>query len=155
MDRAVVGHGPKRHLRIEHTLMAGDGLVLAARCVVEVLRPSVTAVAAVSGPATALAAAVAALGMLDERPLRVMTITEHGAAVGAIDGSDRVAILLTGADDGMVLEAVMSGVQERRTVPVQVVAVVDPTDEAIRRRLADRGINYIGLVSPEELGVEA
>ena len=153
VDRAVVGDGPDRRVRIEHTLMAGTGLVVAARCVIEVLRPSVTALAAGPGPGAALAATVAALAMLDERSLRVLTVATTGEAFGAIDGSDRVAVLLPGGGEVPVLDAIMDDVAARRAVPVQVVAVIDETDVAIRRRLAVGGLVYIGLVTPDELGV--
>jgi hypothetical protein len=152
MDNAVVPDGERRHLEIARTVMDGHGTVLAARCVLEILRPIVSGIGGQAGADATVAAVVAGLASLEDRRLRVFSIDADGAQ-GAVDGSDRVAIVVGFLTDPADLVRSIEAARALRTAVVQVIALVDGTGGGAGDALSEMAIPFFPLTTVADLGM--
>jgi len=135
--------------------------VIVADAVLAVLDERVVAVGGMTMGADpiAVSAAVVATGL--GRTLNAFSIRkqskDHGVGgrlVGAVDPGDKVAILEdTSTTGGALVEAVDVAIEHGLYV-VQAITLVDRSGTAVASLMARRGVPYVALVRPADLGVD-
>jgi orotate phosphoribosyltransferase len=145
------------YLDARQTTFDGPGARLVAAAVNAVLDETVTAVGGMTMGADPIAVATAAFS---DRPLRSFSVRkaakDHGTGgrlVGPVGDGDRVAAIEdTTTTGGSVAEAI-TVLQSEGIEVVQAITLVDRSDGAAGRRLAELGVPLVSLATPADLGV--
>ncbi len=149
------------YLDARQTTFSGDGAVLVARCVLEIMSPHATAVGGMTMGADPIAVATATIAALDDRPLAAFSIRKQtknhgtgGRLVGPVERGDRAVIVEdTTSTGGAFMEAV-AVVRSEGIGVVQAIAVVDRSDGVVAALMQEADVPYLALIVPEDLGVE-
>ncbi|MGH8928339.1 MAG: orotate phosphoribosyltransferase [Acidimicrobiia bacterium] len=149
------------YLDARQTTYSGEGSRLVGEAVLGVLDHRTMAVGGMTMGADPIAIATAVLGSLQGRVLRAFSVRkehkDHGAG-GRLVGPVRPGDLVTVVEDtvttgGALLEAVDVLIEADAT-PVQSLALVDRSNGLVASRMAERGIPFVALLSPSDLGVD-
>ena len=149
------------YLDARRTTFDGEGAALVADAVLAVLDESVVAVGGMTMGADPIAVSAAVVGSGLGRPLRAFSIRKQakdhgveGRLVGAVDPGDRVAILEdTTTTCGALMEAVDVAIAHGLDV-VQAITLVDRSGTRAASLMARRGVPYVALLRPADLGVD-
>lgn len=141
---------------------SGVGACLIGPVVLRCLDRSVEAVGGLTMGADPIALAVAITAAGEGRTLDAFSIRkaqkEHGAGgrlVGPVTAGTRVAVLEdTTTTGGALFEAIDVALGEGLEV-VQAISLIDRSDGAVEAGMADRGIPYVGIITPADLGVDS
>lgn len=140
----------------------GSGAAVVGAAVADAIDPTATAVGGLTMGADPIATATALVAAQHGRPLKSFSIRKEpkghgvgGRLVGPIAEGDRVVVLEdTTTTGGSMLQAVDE--LERNGVEViQVLSLVDRSDGVVAARLAERGLPYVALVEPQDLGLSS
>lgn len=141
---------------------SGAGACLIGPVVLEALDQSVTAVGGMTMGADPIALAVAVAATATGRRLDAFSIRKaekhHGLGgrlVGPVGAGDRVAVLEDTTTTGGAFFEAIDVAQSEGLVVVQAVSLLDRSGDRVRAAMAERGIPYIAVVTPADLGVEA
>ena len=139
------------------TTYDGDGARIVANAVLEVLDTDASAVGGMTMGADPIAVATAVCSL---RPLRSFSIRkqvkEHGTGgrlVGPVFAGDSVAVVEDTTTTGRSIVAAIDALNEEGIDVVQAIAVVDRSAGAAGTQLHERGIPFVGIVGPADLGV--
>ena len=143
------------------TTFDGTGASAAATAVLEVLDPAVTAVGGMTMGADPISVATAVVGTAAGRTLRAFSIRKEakghgmgGRMVGPVTTDDVVAVLEDTTTTGGALIEALEVLESEGITVVQAIALVDRSGGVVAERVAARGIPYVPLVLPADLGVE-
>ncbi len=178
LDRALVDHLRTHALRTDgpftlrsgevsdwyldgrQTTFDGAGAVLVGRAVLAALPDEVTAVGGMTMGADPIAIATAVEGARRRRPLRAFSVRKDpkghglgGRLVGPLRPGDVVAVVEDTSTTGGALSEAVDVLQEAGHAVVLAVALVDRSDGAAATLLGDRGVPFVALVTPADLGV--
>ena len=150
------------YLDARQTTFSGDGAWLVGRAVLDALKPEVEAVGGLTMGADPIAMATAMAATSQGRALSAFSIRkevkDHGTGgrlVGPVAAGAKVAIVEDTTTTGSApIEAAESAISEGLEV-VQAVILVDRSGGIARKRFTDRGIPYVALIDPADLGVDA
>lgn len=149
------------YLDARQTTFDGFGAILVGEAILDVLDPEVQAVGGMTMGADPIAVATAVVAARRGMHLKAFSIRKaekgHGLGgrlAGPVVAGMKVAILedttTTGSAAGDATDvAVAAGL-----VVIQAIALVDRSGGLAERKFADRDVPQIGLVTPEDLGVE-
>jgi orotate phosphoribosyltransferase len=108
-----------------------------------------------------IAVSTAVVGTASGRVLRAFSIRkaakDHGTGgrlVGAVDPGDVVAILEDTTTTGGALIEAVEVAQEHGLVVVQAIALVDRSGGVAESLLERRGVPYVAILRPADLGVD-
>ena len=131
-----------------------------AQAVIDVLDGAVTAVGGMTMGADPVAVAAAVVAAAQGRRLKAFSVRKeskgHGIGdrvVGPVGAGDRVAVVEDTTTTGGALMEAIDAVTEAGIEVAQVIVLVDRSDGAAGRLVAEREIRYHALVLPEDLGV--
>jgi orotate phosphoribosyltransferase len=149
------------YLDARQTTYSGEGARLVGQAVLEVLDEAAVAVGGMTMGADPVAMAVAITGTSGSRSLRAFSIRkeakEHGAGgrlVGPVALGESVAVVEdTITTGGAMLEAI-DVLAEAGIKVVQAITVLDRSDGVAGGRIGQRGIPFVALLRPADLGVE-
>jgi len=149
------------YLDARQTTYSGVGARLVGDAVLEVLDEAAVAVGGMTMGADPVAMAVALMGIEHRRSLRAFSIRkeakDHGAGgrlVGPVARGDMVAVVEDTVSTGEALLEAVEVLVDAGIVVVQAIAIVDRSDGVAGRRMGDRGIPFVALLRPADLGVE-
>lgn len=140
----------------------GVGAAIVGAAVADAIDQTATAVGGLTMGADPIATSTALVSSQHGRPLKSFSIRkeskDHGTGgrlVGPIETRDRVVVLEdTTTTGGSMLQAVDE--LERCGVEViQVLSLVDRSGGVVAALLAERGLPYVALVEPSDLGVSS
>ncbi len=148
------------YLDARQTTFDGQGAVVVAEALLEVLDDRVAGLGGMTMGADPIAVAAAVVAAQNGRLLRSFSIRKetktHGAGgrmVGPVNPGDAVAILEdTTTTGGALLEAIEVAVASGLEV-VQAIALVDRSGRFVQGRMVDAGIRYQALIASADLGV--
>jgi len=148
------------YLDARRTTFDGAGARLVAEAVLDVLASGVQAVGGMTMGADPIAVSTAIVGTERGLDLRAFSIRKQGKdhgvrgrLVGAVSPGDSVAVLEdTTSTGGALAEAVDVAVGQGLVV-IQAIALVDRSGTVAARLMAERGVPYVALVRPADLGV--
>ena len=150
------------YIDARQTTFDGAGASLVGRCVGEVLPETVEAVGGMTMGADPIAVATAVVLASSDRSLRAFSIRkaekDHGVGgrlVGPVGPGDRVAVVEDTTTTGSALLEAIDALQEVGVRVEVAVAVVDRSSGKVADLLDERGIPYVALVTPADLGVGA
>ncbi len=139
------------------TTFDGSGARLVAAAFGAVLHDGVTAVGGMTMGADPIAVATA---IMAERPLKAFSVRkaakDHGMGgrvVGPLAASDRVAVVEDTTTTGSTIAEAIEVLQGEGVRVLQAITMVDRSDGAAARRLADLGVPLVVLVSLADLEV--
>ena len=148
------------YLDARQTTYSGDGAVLVARCVLEVLSPHATAVGGLTMGADPIAVATATIAAIDERPLKAFSVRKEakghgtgGRLVGPIDHLDRVVVVEDTTTTGASMVSAIDALRDEGIGVVQGITVVDRSGGAAARLLSARDVPFVAIVTPSDLGI--
>ncbi|RPI24473.1 MAG: orotate phosphoribosyltransferase [Actinobacteria bacterium] len=141
----------------------GAGAAIAGRAVLSVLDPGVTAVGGMTMGADPIAFATAIVAVDGGRPLRAFSVRKtakgHGTGgriVGPLRGGDLVAVLEDTTTTGSALMTAITAIEEETGAGVvQAISLVDRSGGQVASLMAERGVAYTCLATPDDLGVVA
>jgi orotate phosphoribosyltransferase len=148
------------YIDARQTTFDGRGAAITGQCVCDALPATVEAVGGMTMGADPIAVSAAVVAASSDRSLRAFSIRkeakDHGVGgrlVGPVAAGDRVAVVEDTTSTGAaLLEAI--DVLEAAGVLVEVaLSVVDRSAGRVAGLLAERGIPYIALTTPTDLGV--
>ncbi|HEY5685533.1 MAG TPA: orotate phosphoribosyltransferase [Acidimicrobiia bacterium] len=150
------------YIDARQTTFSGDGARVVGAAVLEAVPDGVQAVGGMTMGADPIAFATAIVAAEEGRPLSAFSIRkvakDHGVGgrlVGPVGAGTRVVMLEdTTTTGGALIEAIGVARAEGLEI-VRAVSLVDRSAGATGRRVADMGIDYLALVTPAMLGVEA
>ena len=141
------------------TTFDGAGAALVGRAVLEVLDEDVIAVGGLTMGADPVAVATAIAGA--GRGLRAFSIRkqakDHGTGgriVGPVRAGDRVALVDDTVTTGSSFVEAAAVLRHEDIQIVQAVALVDRSGGVVSARLEAEGVPFLGLVTPDALGVD-
>lgn len=148
------------YLDARQTTFSGDGAWLVGEAVLEVVDPAAQAIGGMTMGADPIAVATAMVAARNGRELSAFSIRkaakDHGTGgrvVGPVPPGTRVVILEdTTTTGGAAVEATEAAVAEGLDV-IQAIALVDRSGDRAGEAFAERGIPYVALVRPSDLGV--
>jgi len=140
----------------------GEGAALVGAAIAGLIDPTVDAVGGMTMGADPISIAVAIAASQSGRRLQAFSIRktdkDHGTGgrlVGPVERGDRVAVVEdTTTTGGALLEAV-DVLEDNGVVVLQAISLVDRSGGVVAGRIGERGIAYIPLTTPADLGVEA
>ena len=148
------------YIDARQTTFDGWGAILVGEAVLGVIQPEVTAVGGMTLGADPIAVATAMSAARARRPLQSFSIRkeakDHGTGgrlVGPVSTGDVVAVLEDTTTTGATLARSVEVLRDSGIEVVQAVALVDRSDGKAEAVLADLGVPFVSIVSPEELGV--
>jgi len=159
----VLSSGAKSdwYLDARQTTYSGEGARLVGRAILKVLDESVLAVGGMTMGADPVAMAVAMMSVEGPRSLRAFSIRkeakDHGAGgrlVGPVAAGDTVAVVEDTVTTGSAMLEAIDVLTEAGIRVVQAISVVDRSGGAAGRRIGQRGIPFMTLLRPADLGVE-
>lgn len=148
------------YLDARQTTFDGVGSILVGHAFFEVLKPAARAIGGMTMGADPIALATALIASMEGRPLDAFSIRKEvkthgieGRLVGPVTPGTKVAIVEDTTTTGSaVLEAVSAAADAGLEV-VQGISLVDRSGGMADSGFADRGIPYMALVTPADLGV--
>jgi len=142
------------------TTFSGEGAMLVARAVLEVLAPEATALGGPTQGADPIAVATAVVGTAAGRALKAFSVRvrvkEHGVGgrlVGPVGPADRAVLVEDTTTTGGSLLEVVEVLAAEGIPAIQAIVLVDRSRGAVAEAFAARGIPYRALLVPEDLGV--
>jgi orotate phosphoribosyltransferase len=149
------------YLDARQTTYSGEGAWLVGKAVLEVLDSGVTAIGGMTMGADPVALAVAMVGSANGRRLRAFSIRkeakDHGAGgrlVGPVAIGDVVAVVEDTVTTGEALLEAVEVLVDAGIEVVQAICLVDRSGGTGSRRIGERGIPFVSLLRPADLGVE-
>jgi orotate phosphoribosyltransferase len=148
------------YLDARQTTFSGDGAWLVGEAVLKVVDPTAQAIGGMTMGADPIAVATAMVASRDGRQLSAFSIRKEakdhgtgGRVVGPVPPGTRVVILEDTTTTGSAaIEATDAAIAEGLEV-IQAVALVDRSGGVATGAFAARGIPYVALVGPSDLGV--
>lgn len=148
------------YLDARQTTYSGEGARLVGRAILSVLDDSVVAVGGMTMGADPVALSAALMGAEGHRPLRAFSIRaqakDHGGGgrlVGPVAAGDAVAVVEDTVTTGSAMLEAIDVLTEAGIDVIQAISVVDRSDGAAASRIGQRGIPFVGLLHPADLGV--
>jgi len=147
------------YMDARQTTFSGEGSRLVAEAVLEVVGPDTVAVGGMTMGADpiALATATWSEGRLNAFSIR-KAAKDHGTGgrvVGPVGSGDAVTVLEdTTTTGGALVEAVEVALQAGLAV-VQAISLFDRSGGTVAALMGERGIPYLALATPSDLGVES
>jgi orotate phosphoribosyltransferase len=148
------------YIDARQTTFDGWGAILVGEAVLAVLDPEVTAIGGMTMGADPIAVATAMSAARARRPLQSFSIRKEakdhgmgGRLVGPVGAGDVVAVVEDTTTTGTALVEAIDVLVEAGIEVAQAVALIDRSDGKVSARLSDRGIAYLALIAPEDLGV--
>ncbi|MBT8213156.1 MAG: orotate phosphoribosyltransferase [Acidimicrobiia bacterium] len=148
------------YLDARQTTFSGDGAVLVARCVLEVMSPHASAVGGMTMGADPIAVATVAIAALDDRPLKAFSVRkqakEHGTGgriVGPLDETDRAVVVEDTTTTGKSMLGAVEALRAEGIGVVQAIAIVDRSDGVAGRLMGDYEVPFMSIVVPDDLGL--
>ena len=142
------------------TTFDGAGARLVGAAVLAVLASDVDAVGGMTMGADPIAVATAIAAAVAGRTLRAFSVRkepkDHGTGgrlVGPVSAGDRVCVLEDTTTTGSALVEAIDVLDEAGVEVVQAIALIDRSGGKVGDRLAERGIAYVALATPADLGV--
>ena len=149
------------YLDARQTTYSGEGATLVGEAILRVLDSTAVAVGGMTMGADPVALAVAMTGSQRHRPLRAFSIRQQvkdhgvgGRLVGPIVAGEAVAVVEDTVTTGDALLEAIDVLVEARIEVIQAVCIVDRSEGRANRRLGQRGIPFVALLRPADLGVE-
>jgi orotate phosphoribosyltransferase len=149
------------YLDARQTTYSGEGARLVGQAILEVLDESVVAVGGMTMGADPVAMAVAMMGTDDHRSLRAFSIRneakDHGAGgrlVGPVAAGDLVAVVEDTVTTGSAMLEAIDVLTAAGIEVVQAISIVDRSGGVAGGRIGQRGIPFVALLRPTDLGVE-
>jgi orotate phosphoribosyltransferase len=149
------------YLDARQTTFSGEGAALVGSAVLSVLDDRVTAIGGMTMGADPIAVATALTAHERGRALRSFSIRkeakDHGVGgrlVGPIDEDDVVAVLEDTATTGGAMSEAVEILESAGLVVVQAVVLVDRSGGAAARLMGARGIPFVALLQPSDLGMD-
>jgi orotate phosphoribosyltransferase len=143
------------------TTFDGAGALLVARAVLEVLVPQVSAVGGPTQGADPIGIAVAVVASTEGRPLKAFSVRKEakghgtgGRVVGPVVRGDKVAVVEDTTTTGGSLLSAIDALGEEGIAVVQALTLVDRSGGSVAGLMKARGIPYLALVVPADLGLE-
>ncbi|GMQ84941.1 MAG: orotate phosphoribosyltransferase [Acidimicrobiia bacterium] len=154
------GESSDWYIDARHTTFDGWGAILVGEVVLAALDSRVTAVGGMTLGADPIAVATAIAAGRARRPMQSFSVRkeakDHGTGgrlAGPVGTDDTVAVLEDTTTTGAALSEAIEVLIDAGIEVVQAIALVDRSGGAVGARLAEAGIAYLPLISPEELGV--
>ena len=149
------------YLDARQTTYSGEGARLVGEAVLRVLDHSVVAVGGMTMGADPVAMAVAITGYRRSSLLRAFSIRkeakDHGAGgrlVGPVAPGDAVAVVEDTFTTGSAMLEAIDVLTEAGIDVIQAITIVDRSGGVAGRRIGQRGIPFVALLRPADLGVE-
>lgn len=149
------------YIDARQTTFDGDGARLVGAAVLERLANEVTAVGGMTMGADPIAVATAVVAAGTGRPLRAFSVRkeakDHGVGgrlVGPVVEGDVVAALDDTVTTGSALIESIDVMIESGLRVAQAICLVDRSGGQAERRCSERGVSFVALVLPADLGVE-
>jgi len=149
------------YLDARQTTYSGEGARLVGEAVLRVLDHSVVAVGGMTMGADPVAMAVAMMGTDARRSLRAFSIRkeakDHGAGgrlVGPVAPGDAVAVVEDTLTTGSAMLEAIDVLIEAGIDVIQAITIVDRSGGVAGGRIGQRGIPFVALLRPADLGVE-
>ena len=149
------------YLDARQTTYSGEGARLVGQAILKVLDEAVVAVGGMTMGADPVALAVAMAGTDDQRSLRAFSIRkeakDHGAGgrlVGPVAAGDAVAVVEDTVTTGSAMLEAIDVLEEAGIEVIQAITVVDRSSGVAGGRIGQRGIPFVALLRPADLGVE-
>jgi orotate phosphoribosyltransferase len=148
------------YLDARQTTFAGSGAPLVGEAILEVLDPEVDAVGGMTMGADPVAIATAIVAASHGRNLQAFSIRkeekEHGVGgrlVGPVEPGMQVAMIEDTTTTGSAAGEATDVALEAGLNVVQAIALVDRSDGLAHERFHERGIPFVAIVTPADLGV--
>ncbi len=148
------------YIDARQTTFDGWGAILVGEAVFAALDSRVTAVGGMTLGADPIAVATAISAARARKPIQSFSIRkeskDHGTGgrlVGPVSADDVVAVLEDTTTTGAALTEAIEVLIDAGIEVVQAIALVDRSGGAVGARLAEAGIPYRPLITPEDLGV--
>lgn len=148
------------YLDARQTTFAGSGAPLVGEAILEVLDPEVDAVGGMTMGADPVAIATAMVAASHGRDLQAFSIRkeekEHGVGgrlVGPVEPGMQVAMIEDTTTTGSAAGEATDVALEAGLNVVQAIALVDRSDGLAHERFHERGIPFVAIVTPADLGV--
>ncbi len=149
------------YLDARQTTFTGDGAWLVGKAVLDAIDPSADAVGGMTMGADPIAVATAMAAASVGRSLASFSIRkeakEHGTGgrvVGPVGPGSRVVILEDTTTTGSAAIEAADAAEEAGLVVIQAVALIDRSGERAATAFSDRGVPYLALLAPSDLGVD-
>lgn len=149
------------YLDARQTTYSGDGARLVGEAILKVLDEDAVAVGGMTMGADPVAMSVALVGTQLGRPLRAFSIRQtakdHGAGgrlVGPLAVGDPVAVVEDTVTTGEALLEAIDVLTESGMKVIQAISVFDRSGGLAGGRIDQRGIPFVALLRPSDLGVE-
>ena len=148
------------YIDARQTTFDGVGAVFVGEAVAEVLDPEVTAVGGLTMGADPIAIATAIASAANGRSLRAFSVRkaakDHGVGgrlVGPVRADDVVAVLEDTTTTGSAMFEAIEALADAGIRIAQVITLVDRSAGVAAENVEARGIPYVSLVTPDDLGV--
>lgn len=149
------------YLDARQTTFSGEGAWLVGAAVLDVLSPEIEAVGGMTLGADPIAMATAMVASSRGRDLMAYSIRKEakdhgtgGRVVGPIAPGARVAILEDTTTTGSAAVEATDVLLASGLEVAQAIALFDRSNGKAERAFGERGIPYVALVSPDDLGVK-
>ncbi len=149
------------YLDARQTTFSGEGARVVGAAVLEQIGDGVDAVGGMTMGADPIAVATAIAAANAGRTLRSFSVRkeakDHGTGgrlVGPVASGDSVVVLEDTTTTGSALVEAIDALAQAGVRIVGAIALVDRSGSMARERVEDRGIPYVALVTPHDLGVE-
>ncbi len=149
------------YIDARQTTFSGEGARAVGAAVLEQIDEDVDAVGGMTMGADPIAVATAIAAAEAGRTLRSFSVRKEtkahgmgGRLVGPIGAGDTVVALEDTTTTGSALVEAIDAMIEGGMRVVKAVALVDRSGTEARERVRERGIPYVGLVTPADLGME-
>ncbi|MEN8113636.1 MAG: orotate phosphoribosyltransferase [Actinomycetota bacterium] len=150
------------YIDARQTTFDGPGAIAAGEAVLDVLALDVTAVGGLTMGADPVAIATAVAAAHGDRPLRAFSVRKErkahgtgGRLVGPVGAGDTVAVLEDTTTTGSAMFEAIDVLVDAGIAVAQVVVLVDRSAGRASAKVAERGIDYVAIVTPSDLGVES
>jgi orotate phosphoribosyltransferase len=149
------------YLDARQTTYSGEGATLVGEAILEVLDPTAVAVGGMTMGADPVAIAVAIAGFKRQRSLRAFSVRQQvkdhgvgGRLVGPIAAGDAVSVVEDTVTTGDALLEAVDVLTEAGMGVIQAICIVDRSGGRANSRIGQRGIPFVALLRPADLGVE-
>jgi orotate phosphoribosyltransferase len=140
------------------TTMDGHGATLVARCILGVLDPGVRAVGGMTLGADPMAVATAVVAHQAGIAIRAFSVRKEakahgmgGRIVGPLEAGEPVTVLEDTTTTGTAFIESILVMQEAGHEVMQAISVADRSNGIVAKKMAELGIPYVALVTPEDL----
>lgn len=150
------------YIDARQTTFDGEGAIAVGEAVLAVLDPEVTAVGGLTMGADPIAIAVAVAAARAGRSVHAFSVRKQekthgtgGRLVGSVGRTDVVAVVEDTTTTGSAMFEAIDALADEGIAIVQVIVLVDRSDGVAYGKVSERGIEYVALATPEDLGVES